>query len=113
MSTVQSTPTAELERLASAYTLAGAFRHLNEFERSAVLSGIHAELASRGFALENHFQFADEAELRGILADALKVVMAEAKEKEQETLVLEGEVMLLEDQLAGPKGGSGEQKGES
>lgn len=93
-STLQATPTSELERLARAYAVAV---DLNVFERSAILARIRAELASRSFAADHHFKFTDERDLRGILVDALKYFEDDARENEHTALMAQGEVILLKE----------------
>jgi hypothetical protein len=52
---LQSTPTAELETLVSVYSLASNSPELGDFQRSAILRGLIAELTERTVLRKSHF----------------------------------------------------------
>jgi hypothetical protein len=54
---LEATATRDLELFSYAYRLPGNFSALSDFERSAILKGIDAELADRNAARESDFQF--------------------------------------------------------
>lgn len=58
---LQSTP--KLEHLASVYSLAANSPLLTDFERSAILRGIEAELTDRAAARKYAFRFGSESEM--------------------------------------------------
>jgi hypothetical protein len=86
---LQSTSLSELDALGSAYSLSSNFPKLNNFERSAILRGLEAELAERIATWKYGFRFASETEqLRAVL-----------ETKEAKICRLELEISLLENQL--------------
>jgi hypothetical protein len=100
---LQSTPTAELELLVSAYARASVSAGLNAFECSAVLKAIEVELAERRATCISAFQFASEF-------DRLQAVI---EGKEEKISQLECEISLLEDLLKQEKKANGKAKGQS
>jgi predicted nuclease with TOPRIM domain len=100
---LQSTPTAELELLVSAYARASVSAGLNAFERSAVLKAIEVELAERRATCISAFQFASEF-------DRLQAVI---EDKEEKIFQLECEISLLKEPLEQEKKANGQAKGHS
>ena len=100
---LQSTPTAELELLVSAYARASVSAGLNAFERSAVLKAIEVELAERRATCISAFQFATEV-------DRLRAVI---EGKEEKIFRLKCEISLLDDLLEQEKKANGKAKGQS
>jgi hypothetical protein len=89
MRALQLTPTGELDRLASNYSLASRSPHLSDLERSAILAGIYSELAERDALHKSVFRFATERE-------RLQTVI---ESQESQIFGLECQVRALEDLL--------------
>jgi hypothetical protein len=93
-------PTGELDALASEYTLTNGSK-LGDFERSAILKGIQAELDDRIAPWKSGFRFASEIERLQVALEA----------KEDEIFQLEFKISMLEDELQAAKKGKSKKQG--
>ena len=86
---LQLTSTSQLEALASVYALASNCPHLRDFERSATLRGIQAELNDRNVSWKTGVRFASQIEQ----------LQAALEDKEEQIFQLEFKIRMLEDEL--------------
>ena len=80
---------AKLQHLARVYSLAANSPLLTDFERSAILRGIEAELADRDAARKCAFRFGSESQM----------LRATLEDKEHEIRALKIEISMLEEAL--------------
>jgi hypothetical protein len=97
---LQSTSLSELDALGSAYSLPSNFPKLSNFERSAILRGIEAELTDRIATWKYGFRFVSEIER----------LQAALEAKEDQIFHLELKVTMLEAELEVEEAKNGEAK---